>query len=81
MGKAVVANDHPEQRLVLAESGGGICVPYQELAFSEAILELLRYPDKAREMGVRGRNYVEKYRTYGKIADLLESSYFRVCES
>ncbi len=27
MGKAVVANDHPEQKRVIEESGAGYCVP------------------------------------------------------
>jgi hypothetical protein len=26
LGKAVVANDHPDQRMVLEQSGAGICV-------------------------------------------------------
>src|SRR5690606_17527731 len=33
MGKAVVANDHPEQRLVIEESGAGYCVSWDEAAF------------------------------------------------
>ena len=41
MGKAVVANDHPEQRLVISKSKAGICIPYEENAFAEAILYLL----------------------------------------
>ena len=33
MGKAVVANDHPEQSLVIFESNAGICVSYEERSF------------------------------------------------
>jgi glycosyltransferase involved in cell wall biosynthesis len=71
MGKAVVANDHPEQKQVLAQSGGGLCVPYDEDAFSEAILYLLDRPQVAAEMGRRGRAYVESHRDYEIIADKL----------
>lgn len=79
MEKSVVANDHPEQRLVIEQSGGGLCVPYEEAAFSEAILDLLRNPKRAEEMGIHGRKYVERYRDYRRIADLLESKYFELC--
>lgn len=81
MGKAVVANDHPEQRLIIEESGAGICVPYQEKAFADAIVELLRNPDRAKEMGKRGRGYVFKHRSYAKIAALVEERYFLICNS
>ena len=33
LGRPVVANDHPEQRLVLEQSRAGLCVPYDESAF------------------------------------------------
>jgi len=72
MGKAVVANDHPEQRRVIEESGAGICVPYSETAFASAIAELLRNPQQAREMGERGRRYVRAHRVYSVIADAVE---------
>lgn len=81
MGKAVVANDHPEQRLLIEESGGGIWVPYEEEAFAKAILELLKNPEKAKLVGERGRKYVEKYRSYSRIADIVESKYFEILKN
>lgn len=81
MGKAVVANDHPEQRLVISESKAGICVPYEEDAFAEAILYLLRHPDVARQMGVRGREYIEKKRNYEQTADLVETKLLQLLAS
>jgi len=72
MGKAVVANDHPEQKRVIAESGGGYCVVYEEQAFSDAIVDLLKDPEGARAMGQRGRRYAIEHRAYGVIADLVE---------
>jgi len=78
MGKPVVANDHPEQRLVISESGGGICVPYRGKEFAEAIVYLLQNPDMAKTMGKKGRTYVEKNRDYSKICDLVESQYIKL---
>jgi glycosyltransferase involved in cell wall biosynthesis len=72
MGRAVVANDHPEQRLVIEESGAGYCVAWNEDAFSRAIVRLLSAPDLARAMGARGRSWVMQHRAYGAIADLVE---------
>lgn len=75
-GKPVVVNDHPEQREVLEASGAGLCVPYEEIAFADAILELLRDHDRAVDMGVQGRRYVEQHRSYRVIADMVESKYY-----
>lgn len=78
LGKPVVANDHPEQRLVIEESGGGLCVPYDENAFAEGILYLLNNPEKAKEMGRLGQHYVEANRSYDKIADIVEETYLQI---
>ena len=79
MGKAVVANDHPEQSLVISESKAGICVPYEEDAFAQAILYLLKHSEEAKQMGIRGREYVNKNKNYDRIADLVETKLLYVC--
>lgn len=71
-GKPVVANDHPEQKRVIEESGAGICVAYEEDAFAAAISSLLEDPERSRAMGERGRRYVIEHRSYGAIADMVE---------
>lgn len=73
LGKAVVANDHPEQRRVLEESAAGYCVPYEERAFADAVIALLQHPEASRQMGERGRQYVREHRSYPRIAAALES--------
>jgi glycosyltransferase involved in cell wall biosynthesis len=78
MGKAVVANDHPEQRLVIEQSGAGHCVPWDEEAFSDAITNLLRNPAIAEVMGRRGRAYALEHRSYSRIADLVEQALRRL---
>lgn len=72
MGKPVVANDHPEQRLVIEESGAGYCVPWDEAQFASAVVMLLQSPEAARSMGERGRQYALEHRSYSKIADSVE---------
>ena len=79
MGRPVVANDHPEQRLIIEESECGICVPYTETAFADAISQLLSNYDKAECMGANGRRYVEKYRDYEHIANNVEQKYYEIC--
>ena len=79
MGKAVVANDHPEQRTVIADSGGGLCVPYNETAFAAGIVELLTNPNRAKSMGLLGRRYVEEHRSYAVLADYVEQHYRELC--
>jgi glycosyltransferase involved in cell wall biosynthesis len=78
MGKAVVANDHPEQKQVLRDSAGGLCVPYREKAFADAIVELIRNPQKAAEMGQNGRKYVEQHRTYHTIAGMVDHHFRQI---
>lgn len=78
MGKAVVANDHPEQRMVIEQSGAGYCVPYREDEFAEAVITLLRAPELAREMGARGRRYAAEHRDYSFIANPVESKLLEV---
>ena len=78
MGKPVVANVHPEQQLVIEQSKAGFCVSYDEDAFAKAITTLLLNPEIARKMGERGRRYVEKNRSYKKIADLIEKQYNKI---
>lgn len=78
MGKAVVGNDHPEQSQVIAESGGGLCTPWNEIKFAEAIIQLLNNPSMAAEMGMKGRLYVENFRTNEVMTDIVEKEYKRL---
>ena len=66
--RPVVANEHPEQSLIIAESQAGICVPWSAEAFADAICTLFADPDAAEAMAVRGRAYVRDKRLYSLIA-------------
>jgi glycosyltransferase involved in cell wall biosynthesis len=76
--KPVVANDHPEQNLIIRESEAGICVTWDEQEFADAIVRLLRDPELAAEMGKRGRLYVEKHRSYDVISRSVEQKYLEM---
>lgn len=75
MGKPVVGNDHPEQSLVIRESGAGYCTTWSEIDFANAVIKILDDPALARKMGERGRSYVENYRTNSHMADIVERKY------
>lgn len=75
----VIANKEIlEPREVLEQSGGGILVPFIPEAFAGAISELLDNPEKAIEMGERGREWVVKHRTYEILAQQVEKRYFEL---
>ena len=80
LARPVVANDQPDQRQVLRESGAGICTPYDAGSFGKALIRLLDHPEEAREMGAKGRRYVKRTRTYAAIADTLEAHYVRLAK-
>jgi glycosyltransferase involved in cell wall biosynthesis len=79
LGCPVVANDHPEQRLILRESRAGVCVPWGAAYFARAVCWLMtRTPEERVAMGTRGRAWVEKNRTYSRIADDVENAFTRI---
>lgn len=78
MARPVVANDIPEQRMLIELSGGGLGVPYEEGAFAAAILELLRDPERARRMGQAGYNSIRRERSYLAMTERLERLFERL---
>jgi glycosyltransferase involved in cell wall biosynthesis len=76
LGLPVVASEHPEQRLILRESGAGVCAPWGARYFARSVRWLLRQsPQTLATMGSRGRSWVEQHRSYSCIADRLERKY------
>ena len=72
-GKPVIANEEIfDQKEVIEQSGGGILVPFNAEAFADAMIELLNNPEKAAEMGQRGRQWVVENRSYEVLARQVE---------
>lgn len=74
-GKAVVANDHPEQAEVIAASGAGLCVPWDVGAFADAMVRLLDDVELRRTMGSAGRAWALQHRRYSAISRWLLPCY------
>lgn len=75
MAKCVVANEHPEQTQILADSGMGPTVPWDEAAFADAVVALLADPEAARARAALGPDWVRAHRTYGVIAAQVDAVY------
>lgn len=68
MGRAVVANEHPDQQAVLQASGGGLCVPFEPKAFAKAVQALLADEGLRRRMADAGRTWTLARRNYQSCA-------------
>lgn len=71
LGLPAVCNDQPEQKRVIEESGGGLCVDLTAESFAAAILQLLTSPESARSMGRMGRSWVSGHRDYRHLARIV----------
>jgi glycosyltransferase involved in cell wall biosynthesis len=78
LGIPSVANDIPDQRLVIDESGAGLCVPMEAGAFAAATLQLLHNPEQARQFGMRGPAYVKSHRTYDILGQHVARTYKKI---
>jgi len=75
LGKAVVANTHPEQSDVVASTGCGVVCDWSEDEFAAAIVRVLSDRAAAESMGRAGRRFVERERTHSAMTDLVTKTY------
>jgi glycosyltransferase involved in cell wall biosynthesis len=78
LGKAVVANAHPEQSDVVERSGCGLVCRWGEREFADALIDVLSRPSSAETMGRAGRRFVETERTHTAMVDLVTATYREV---
>lgn len=79
MGIPVVASDFPIWRPIVSETGCGLLVdPTDPRAIAAAIQEIAADPDRAREMGERGRRAVRDRFNWATQSQLLERVYERL---
>lgn len=82
MGLPVVANDQPEQRMILRECKAGVRVPWTARHFARGVRWILSRSESQRaQMGARGRHWVQSNRAYARIADKVEAKYLQVLEA
>jgi glycosyltransferase involved in cell wall biosynthesis len=78
LGIPSVANDIPDQKLVVDESGAGLCVPMEAQAFAAATLQLLGDGRLAQECALRGPAYVRSHRTYDILGRNVARTYMKI---
>jgi len=79
LGLPSVANDIPDQALVIAESGAGLCVPMEAPAFAEAALRLLDDRALAADLAARGPPWVRAHRSYDILGRKVAQAYSAIC--
>jgi glycosyltransferase involved in cell wall biosynthesis len=76
LGIPVVGNDNPDQKKVIEESGGGVCVPLTAQDFAEAVLYLLQEDATSRDNRIlKGMDYVQRHRNYKATAQAVAECY------
>ena len=75
LGVPVVGNDNPDQKLVLDDGGGGLCVPLTAEDFAQAVIRLLANAALRRRMANSGLSYVRATRNYELLAQTLADKY------
>lgn len=79
LGIPAVASDIPEQRKVILESGGGMCVPWNVTEFANAINNILGLTQSERcAIGRHGRVWVQKNRDFSVLAGTAYGAYKRM---
>jgi glycosyltransferase involved in cell wall biosynthesis len=78
LGIPSVANDIPDQALVIEQSRAGLCVPMEANAFARATVQLLHDREAARQFAMRGPAYVRSHRTYDILGRNVAQTYKKI---
>lgn len=79
--KPVIANKEiPAHIKPVKESKCGLLVNFTSESFADAMIKIFEDPLMAEQMGKNGREWLEKNRSYKKIAQELESKIFKLLE-
>jgi glycosyltransferase involved in cell wall biosynthesis len=78
LGIPSVANDIPDQKRVIAESGAGLCVTMEARPFAAAVLKLLNDGVLAAGLALRGPPYVKTHRTYDILGNNVAKTYKKI---
>ncbi|MDL2354319.1 MAG: glycosyltransferase [Pseudomonadota bacterium] len=78
LGIASVANDIPDQQLVIGHSGAGLAAPMQAAPFAAAVRALLDDPVLRARCAARGPAWVRRHRSYAILARQVAEVYGRI---
>jgi len=78
LGIPSVANDIPDQALVIEASGAGLCVPMEAAPFAAGVRRLLIDPHLAAGFAARGPGWVRAHRTYAILGKDVAAAYARI---
>jgi len=78
LGIPSVANDIPDQQLVIEESGAGLCAPMEAAPFARAVKRLLDDRELAAAFAQRGPTYVRRHRTYAILGRIVAETYIKI---
>ena len=78
LGIPSVANDIPDQQLVIEQSRAGLCAPMEAAPFAAAVRRLLQDKALAAELAERGPAYVRSHRTYAILGRVVAKTYTKV---
>lgn len=78
LGIPSVANDIPDQQLVIDESRAGLCAPMEARPFAAAVRRLLQDKALAAELAKRGPAYVRSHRTYAILGRIVAETYTKI---
>lgn len=71
LGKATVANEHPEHSMIAMQSKALVICEWSAADFAAHIVYLLDRPEEAGRMGALGRQWVQQNRTYDRLAEMV----------
>jgi glycosyltransferase involved in cell wall biosynthesis len=75
LGIASVANDIPDQALIIEQSQAGLCAPMETEPFAAAVIELLNDAPRRAQLAGRGPAYVRTHRTYDILGRNVAEAY------
>ena len=74
-GRPVVASDIGPVRENVPPDAGILVPPGDHVALADAIVALLRDPERRRAMGEKGRRFIERERRWERMAELTQDAY------
>lgn len=78
LGIPSVANDIPDQALVVRESAAGLDAPMEAAPFAAAVLRLLADPALCQAFAERGPAWVRTHRSYATLAENVAETYRKI---